>query len=106
MNDDFTTAREETAEDSADLWTRQQGYAMTGTEWGAFEQGYLTGSAWARAHLAAQEPTDVEVEAAAEALVFAETGEPWLPEHMPARIQSRWLSHARAALTAAREARP
>ena len=57
------TAREEAAEDAADLWAHRQGYAMTGTEWGAFEQGHLAGSAWARDRLAEPEPTDAEIQA-------------------------------------------
>ena len=108
MNDDFTTAREETAEAAADLWTRQQGYAMTGTEWGAFEQGYLTGSAWARAHLAAQEPTDREVQEAATALLAFIHNEPVERIREVYGVLDRdghWSTQARAALSASRAAR-
>lgn len=51
---------------------------------------------WARAHLAAQEPTDEEVEAAAEAILEAAFGQE-LPEAP--------IDLARAALSAARHAR-
>lgn len=61
---------------------------------------FAAGAEWQKA----QPPSAAEVEASAAALVFADTGEPWQPDHMPARIQRRWLSHARAALDAAREA--
>lgn len=75
MTMDPFTEYEEAAEDAADLWTRRQGYATTGIEWVAFGQGHLAGSAWARDHLAAQEPTSTG--AGARAVRALHTGTRW-----------------------------
>lgn len=102
MTTDPSIEREEAAGDAADLWTHQQGYAMTGTEWGAFEQGYLAGSAWARARLTAQEPTDAEVEVAAiECVKFLFLTAPERPWEDP-EVVEQWEPMARIALRATR----
>ena len=64
---------------------------------------FVAGAEWAREHLAAQEPTDAEVEAAARVICEGtEAGDldAWGPE-----TQRRFRSTARAALSAARAAR-
>ena len=78
-NEDFTTAARAKAEraDGMDQWDRDC---------------FLSGAEWARTHLAAQEPTDAEVEAAKAVLDAHEYADE------PQAI--------RDALTAAREARP
>lgn len=105
MTTDPFTECEDAAEDAADLWTHQQGYATTGIEWVAFGQGHLAGSAWARDHLAAQEPTDAEVLAALNADYAIRFG----PRNFPADSLEPYGDEAvrimRAALMAAREAR-
>lgn len=107
MTTDPSIEREEAAGDAADLWTHQQGYAMTGPEWGAFAHGHLAGSAWAHTRLAAQEPTDVEVEAVA-VLLYRQraphhTMESW--GRGPETVKNLYRMDARAALVTARDAR-
>lgn len=69
---------------------------------------FVAGAEWARTHLAAQEPTDAEVEAAARALwaeVWIDPDEhPWDTEATRAERAS-CRREARAALSAARAAR-
>lgn len=70
---------------------------------------FVSGAEWARTHLAAQEPTDAEVEAAARELAERESptygAREWdeTPPHFPRKQE--WRLAARAALSAARAAR-
>ena len=111
MSDAFTTAAFESAA------SKYQG------DWDAFEQepvddyglseserrAHVAGWEAARDHLAAQEPTEEEVEAAARemavaaALIVAAGPKPW--EWWTDRNRARFRKAARAALTAAKEAR-
>lgn len=84
--DDFTTA----ARTEADRRMRADGLVTQASMVRA--HGFTVGAEWARDHLAAQEPTDAEVEAVAGVLAESEdTGS---------------VETARAALSAARKARP
>ena len=139
--DDFTEAAR------AEAWHRHPDPVDVETgepvdDWGFEESArrdFLAGAKWARAHLAAQEPTDAdrrfgpratavirewtgahpgedrepsvaEVEAAAREMASAAAGivaagpKPW--EWWTDRNQARFRKTARAALSAAREARP
>src|SRR5699024_9800879 len=67
---------------------------------------FMAGAEWARDHLAAQEPTDAEVEAAARGLhaaLEAVHGTAW--DDLGKAHRNRWYDLARAALTAASDAR-
>lgn len=98
-------AREDEAERAADQWVHRQGYAMTGTEWGAFEQGHLAGSAWARDQVGA--PERAEHRAATEAVRELLTGQAARPLDMDSKtfatVKASRIAHA--ALAAARTAR-
>lgn len=95
MTDAFTTA----AEHEADRVTEDGDNAANG--------GFMAGALWARDHLAAQEPTDAEVEAATRVIYVRShhsTGRqaPW--ERLDLEEQVAWLEDGRAALIAAKEA--
>src|SRR5699024_9170089 len=67
---------------------------------------FMAGAEWARDHLAAQEPTDAEVEAAARGLhaaLEAVHGTAW--DDLGKAHRNRWYDLARAAVSAARAAR-
>lgn len=93
--------------------THEQRYAAARKDLARFPQGldsltaWLSGAAWERDHLATQEPTDAEVEAAAKAIYLFEadyhTEESWEREKATYRVH--YLTYARAALSAARAAR-
>src|SRR5690606_33972527 len=90
--DDFTTA----ARAEADGRGYDPAYR------GRTRNVFLAGAEWARDHLAAQEPTDDDVQAAV-AAILALTGETEETARMD-DIDVAW-DHASAALAAAREAR-
>ena len=96
-NDNFTEA------------ARAEGLRLwPGTDFGHLPArfAFLDGASWARTYLAAQEPTDAEVEAAAEAICSGEGGcDPcfnW--DDSVAGGCTYCASHARAALSASRRA--
>lgn len=101
MTDAFTTAATEAARKRLSWHDMQFGDVM---------RPMVSMAEWARGHLAQQEPTDAEVEAAARemagaaALIVAAGPKPW--EWWTDRNQARFRKTARAALAAAREARP
>lgn len=106
-DDDFTTA----ARTEADRRMRADGLVTQASMVRA--RGFTVGAVWARDHLARQEPTDAEVEAAAiECVKFLFLTAPERPWEDP-EVVEQWepmariaLRSARAALTSAREARP
>ena len=68
--------------------------------------GFKAGAEWAHDHLAAQEPTDAEVEAAAKAMFDVVSGGlDWNGGHNDETTRERFRNMARAALSAARAAR-
>ena len=87
-------------------------------DWDSFEQepvddyglseserrAHIAGWEAARTHLAAQEPTDAEVEAAAEGM-WDRYGNRGMWKHAPDRLRLAFRADARAALSAARAAR-
>lgn len=107
MTDAFTTAARAEAEEYA--WDRNAGTTHEDSlDRDAFASGYEYGAIWARDHLAAQEPTDAEVEAATRVIYVRShhsTGRqaPW--ERLDLEERVAWLEDGRAALTAAKEAR-
>lgn len=109
--DDFTTAAcESAASKYRGDWDAFQREPVD--DWGYSEaerRAHIAGWKAARDHLAAQEPTEEEVEAAARemagaaALIVAAGPKPW--EWWTDRNRARFRKAARAALTAAKEAR-
>ena len=107
-NDNFNEAARAEAERRYSRVVRRN---KTADEWldEGRASGFASGAEWARTHLAAQEPTDAEVEAAARelasaaALIVAAGPKPW--EWWTDRNQARFRNAARAALPAARAAR-
>lgn len=92
--DDFTDVLHEE--------TQTRYHREAGTARGAVVSAFKAGALWARDHLAAQEPTDAEVEAAANAILAFE-GETEETAHGDL-YDAAW-DHARAALAAARAVR-
>ena len=100
-NDNFTKAAH--AEASRRFPSGAPVSSRINAEQKAGRAGFIGGAAWARDHLAAQEPTNAEVEAAARVICEGtEAGDlaEWGPE-----TQRRFRSTARAALSAARATR-
>ncbi|MGP5050204.1 hypothetical protein ACTXI9_01720 [Brachybacterium alimentarium] len=99
--DAFTTAARAEGQSRIAAMVESAGASADIRAW--FPVGFEKGAEWARDHLAAQEPTDAEVEAAANAILALVPGETEETAHMD-DIDDAW-DHARAALTAARKAR-
>lgn len=95
--DNFTEAARAEAERRHNRIVRRN---KTADEWldEGRASGFTSGAEWARTHLAAQEPTDAEVEAAARALHEDMGG-------LPEELDQMHIDAARAALSAARAAR-
>ena len=106
--DNFTDAARAEAERRYNRIVRRN---KTADEWldEGRASGFTSGAEWARTHLAAQEPTAAEVDAAAQelasaaALIVAAGPKPW--EWWTDRNQARFRNAARAALIRARAAR-
>ena len=105
--DNFTEAARAEAEGRYNRTVRRN---KTADEWldEGRASGFASGAEWARTHLASQEPTDAEIEAAAKSL-WAEIWlnpelHPWDTEATGAERAS-CRREARAALSAARAAR-
>ena len=97
--DPFTEAARAEAERQFPLPVRAKRY--DGTPEGVGQEGFEQGAEWARAHLAAQEPTDAEVLAAREAV-----REVWRKQNrLDLGHVGLMEAYARAALSAARAAR-
>ena len=94
--DDFTEAARKAAESDLAHLRGNEEYAD------GYRDGHRQGSAWARTRLAAQEPTDAEVEAAATAGLDA-VSPTWRASM--SRPSEDDLAFTRAALSAARAAR-
>lgn len=97
-NDNFTTAARAKAERRADLAAEPLDF-----EHGLIEKDFLAGAEWARTYLAAQEPTDAEVETMARMTTEEVSGCDWARFGEDARNYHR--ETARRRLTAARAAR-
>lgn len=98
--DDFTQAARAEAEERIQFVPGRAGSAIGSLS----RRVFMDGAEWARDHLATQEPTDTEVEAAAVALAVEgdDLGE-W--DSLSTYAQATYLRDARAALSAARATR-
>ncbi|MDN5659016.1 hypothetical protein [Brevibacterium sandarakinum] len=101
--DDFTTAARAEGQARITAMLEVSGASADIRAW--FPAGFEKGAVWARDHLAQQEPTDAEVEAAAREIVkrvfLLSEERPWEDPG----VVGEWKPVARAVLTAAKEAR-
>ena len=98
--DDFTTAAH--AEASRRFPSGAPASSRFNAEQKAGRAGFIGGAVWSRTHLAAQEPTNAEVEAVARYFYKTQTSSDLIDTSL---YRQNWLRIARNALAAAREAR-
>ena len=100
--DPFTEAAR--AEAEAVMSEARERVGITVQEQTRYVEGHVAGAEWGREQALAQEPTDAEVEAAAEGM-WDRYGNRGMWKHAPDRLRLAFRADARAALSAARAAR-
>ena len=101
--DPFTEAAR--AEAEAVMSEARERVGITVQEQNRYVEGHVAGAEWARAHLAAQGPTDAEVLAALNAQSRGLVGAHATQRDSLDRFESQSVAAMRAALSAARAAR-